>query len=124
MDSENSFEKLKVWQASHKFVLEIYRLTKKFPSDERHSLTDQIRRSASSIPTNIAEGNERKSKKEYLQFLYISKGSLAETRYHLLLSRDLNYISNDEYLSVQSVAIEISKMLSSLINYLKKYSDN
>jgi len=116
---ENSFEKLKVWQLSHKLVLEIYKLTESFPSGERFSLVDQIRRSASSVPTNIVEGNERKSKKEYIQFLYTSKGSLAETRYHLLLAKDLEYISEEKYNSLISNAVEISKMLSALIKYLR-----
>lgn len=118
MESDNSFEKLKVWQLSHRLVLEI--LTRKFPSEEKFSLTDQIRRSASSVPTNIAEGNERKTKKEFIQFLYTSKGSLAETKYHLLLARDLGYMTNEEYLSLQRNAIEISKMISALITYLNK----
>lgn len=116
---ENSFEKLKVWQLSHKLTLEIYRLTDSFPSSEKFSLVDQIRRSASSVPTNIVEGNERKTKKEYVQFLYTSKGSLAETRYHLLLAKDLGYISVEKYNSLISIAIEVSKMLSALIKYLR-----
>lgn len=116
---ENSFEKLKVWQLAHKLVLSVYELTKSFPSDERFSLVDQLRRSVSSIPTNIVEGNERNTKKEYIQFLFISKGSLAETRYHLLLAKDLGYISEEKYNFLISTAIEISKMLSALIKYLR-----
>lgn len=118
MNSENSFEKLKVWRASHELVLEIYKITKNFPGEEKFSLVDQLKRSSSSIPTNIAEGNERKSKKEYIQFLYISKASLAETKYHLLLSKDLGYITESKYRELQNKAIEISKMISSLIKYL------
>ena len=117
--NDNKFEQLKVWQKSHQLTLEIYKITKKFPKEEKFSLVDQIKRSSSSIPTNIVEGNERKTKSEYIQFLYIAKGSCAETKYHLLLSKDLNYISSKEYESLNQQTIEISKMLSSLINFLK-----
>ena len=116
---ENNFEKLKVWKLSHRLVLEIYELTKDFPKSEKFALVDQIRRSASSVPTNIVEGNERKSKKEYVQFLFTSKGSLAETNYHLLLARDLGYISEVKYRELTIMVVEISKMLSALIKYLK-----
>lgn len=115
----NKFEELKVWQKAHQLVLEIYNITKKFPQEEKFSLVDQIKRSSSSIPTNIVEGNERKTKNEFIQFLYISKGSCAETKYHLLLSKDLGYISNQEHESLNQQLSEISKMISSLINYLK-----
>lgn len=115
----SNFEELKVWQKSHQLVLDIYKVTKRFPSEEKFSLVDQIKRSSSSIPTNIVEGNSRKTKKEFIQFLYVSKGSCEETKYHLLLSRDLNYISNIEYNDLNLKINEISKMISSLINYLK-----
>lgn len=116
---DNKFEHLKVWQKSHQLVLDIYKITKKFPGEEKFSLVDQIKRSSSSIPTNIVEGNERKTKSEFIQFLYISKGSCAETKYHLLLSRDLGYISDLEYQELSDKTIEISKMLSSFINFVK-----
>lgn len=117
--SDNQFEKLKVWQIAHQLTLDIYKITKKFPKDEKYSLVDQIKRSTSSIPANIVEGNERKTRKEYIQFLYNTKGSCAETKYHLLLSKDLNYITEVEYNWANDKLIEISKMISSLINYLK-----
>ncbi|MDD4410218.1 MAG: four helix bundle protein [Candidatus Shapirobacteria bacterium] len=116
---DNKFEQLKVWQKAHQLTLDIYRVTKKFPKEEKYSLVDQIKRSSSSIPTNIVEGNERKTKNEYIQFLYIAKGSCAETKYHLLLSKDLNYLSLEEYINLNEQTIEISKMLSSFINFLK-----
>ena len=116
---ENKFEELKSWQKSHQLVLDIYKIIKKFPAEEKFSLIDQIKRSASSIPTNIVEGNERKSKNEFIQFLYISKGSCAETKYHLFLSKDLGYISESEYQNLNQQLTEISKMISGLINYLK-----
>ena len=116
---DNKFEHLKVWQKSHQLVLDIYKITKKFPKEEIFSLVDQIKRSSSSIPTNIVEGNERKTKNEFIQFLYVSKGSCAETKYHLLLAKDLGYISETEYQDLNNRIIEISKMLSSFINFVK-----
>ena len=117
--ADNKFEHLKVWQKSHQLVLDIYKIIKKFPTEEKFSLVDQIKGSSSSIPTNIVEGNERKTKNEFIQFLYVSKGSCAETKYHLLLSRDLGYISNSEYQELSNKTIEVSKMLSSFINFVK-----
>lgn len=116
----NSFEKLIVWEKAHKFVLEIYSITKKFPRDEKYLLANQIRRSSSSIAANIAEGNERKSKKEFIQFLYTAKASLSETKYHLLLSKDLNYLDSNIYIELNQRANEIGKLINGLINYLKK----
>lgn len=118
--NENSFEKLVVWQKAHNFVLEIYSITKMFPSDEKYVLVSQLRRSSSSIAANIVEGNERKTKKEFIQFLYTSKASLSETKYHLLLAKDLNYLNNNSYVKLIKDANEIGKMINGLINYLKK----
>lgn len=117
---ENSFEKLVVWQKAHSLVLDIYTLTKLFPADEKHSLTNQLRRSSASIAANIAEGNERKTKKEFIQFLYTAKASLSETKYHLLLAKDLNYLRIDKYLELFNKTNEIGKLINGLINYLKK----
>ena len=116
----NSFEKLIVWEKTHQFVLEIYSITKEFPSDEKYLLVNQIRRSSSSIAANIVEGNERKSKKEFIQFLYTAKASLSETKYHLLLSKDLNYLYKNIYVKLNVQANEIGKLINGLINYLKK----
>ena len=115
----DNFEKLAVWKKAHELVIEVYRLTKNFPSEEKYSLTDQVRRSAASVPTNIVEGNERQGKKEYLQFLYIAKGSLIETRYHLLLAKDLGYLKPGDYDSISSKSLEVAKMLNGLINFIK-----
>ncbi|MFQ6118902.1 MAG: four helix bundle protein, partial [Methanosarcinales archaeon] len=91
------FEDLKVWQKSHEFVIEVYKITQQFPMDEKFGLISQIRRSAVSIAANIAEGSKRQHLKEYIQMLYIAQGSLAETKYYLLLSRDLKYLNNIKY---------------------------
>jgi len=117
---ENSFEKLIVWQKAHNLVLDIYSITKSFPSDEKHLLLNQVRRSAASVAANIVEGNERKTKKEFIQFLYTAKASLSETKYHLLLAKDLNYLKNDIYLELFNKANEVGKLINGLINYLKK----
>lgn len=90
--SVKSWEDLLVLQKAHELVLQIYKITKDFPSDERYRLIDQICRAASSVPTNIAEGKGRRTKKEFIQFLTIFRGSVEEVKYLLLLSRDLSFI--------------------------------
>ena len=85
------FTDSKVWQRSPGLALEIYKLSKPFPGDERFGLVSQLRRAAASVPTNIAEGSKRLSNPEYAHFLNIAEVSLAETEYLLLLSRDLDY---------------------------------
>ena len=115
-----SFKDLKVWQEAHKLVLEIYRITKKFPDEERFRLTDQICRSASSIPANIVEGQSRQTTKEYLQFLYTARGSVAETKYHLLLAKDLEYLKNSDYSEIIMGYDNVGKMLNGLISSLKR----
>ena len=116
---ENSFENLEVWKLSHQLVLSLYKLTKSFPKEEQFRLGDQIRRSVSSVATNIVEGNSRGHKKEYIQFLYLSKGSLDETKYHLLLSKDLGYITTTQYDNLQDQCNSVGKMLNGLVKYLK-----
>ncbi|HXJ93748.1 MAG TPA: four helix bundle protein [Terriglobia bacterium] len=86
------FRDLKVWQRSHALVLDLYRITAGFPKDERFGLVSQLRRAAASVPTNIAEGAKRQGRQDYARFLNIAEGSLAETEYLVLLSRDLSYI--------------------------------
>jgi four helix bundle protein len=88
---------LDVWKLSHQLVLSIYKITEKFQKTKQFGLVSQIRRSAISIPTNIIEGQARRYKKEFIQFLYIAKGSLEETNYHLFLAKDLSFISEEKY---------------------------
>ncbi len=87
-----NFQELTIWQRSHLLTLKIYSISKKFPKDEMFGLTSQIRRSSSSIPTNIAEGCGRNSNAELNRFLVISAGSAPELQYQLILSKDLGYI--------------------------------
>lgn len=86
-----SFEDLLVWQKAHKLVLHIYTITKKFPKEELFGIISQIRRSSVSVPANIAEGFRKRTKAEKQRFLTIAHGSLEETRYYLILSRDLKF---------------------------------
>ncbi len=106
-----TFRDLRVWQKAHKLVLEIYKITKTFPKEERYSLATQLRRSAASIPSNIAEGFKRKSRKEYARFLNISDGSLEETKYHIILAKDLGYIEEDNFNRLMEICDEVGRML-------------
>jgi len=99
MEKMKSYKDLQVWKISMDFVIEVYKLTDKFPSSELYGLTNQIRRSSVSIPSNMAEGSGRKNTKEYIQFLYISKGSLLELETQLEISNRLGYIKDIEYLN-------------------------
>ena len=118
------FKALIVWQKSHSITLDIYKLTATFPKHESFGLTSQIRRSALSIPSNIAEGCGRFSVKEFAQFLIIASGSSSELEYQLLLARDLDYISEIDYEPVQTKLIEIRKMLNSFIQKLNSNPKN
>jgi len=103
-----------------KMAADIYRLTKSFPSDERLGLVSQIQRSAVSIPSNIAEGAGRNTNGEFLQFLGIAKGSLFELETVLTISKDINLISEVEYLDLLAQMEEISKMLTGLKKSIQK----
>jgi four helix bundle protein len=109
-----------VWQKSHNFVLGVYVLTNTFPDRERFGLCQQLRRSASSVAANIVEGKSKNTDKEFSSYLYNSRGSLEETRYHLLLSRDLNYIDMEKYEELEKQATEISFLLNKLIKSISK----
>jgi len=114
-----SYKELIVWQKAYKLSLEIYKISKTFPKSEIYGLSSQIRRSAISIPSNIAEGYSRKHTGEYLQFLSIALGSASELETQLMLARDLKYISEDIFQNTISLLTEVSKMLNTLITSLK-----
>lgn len=116
----DKFEELQVFQEAHKLTLIIYRATEAFPRSEDFGLKSQIRRSSASVAANIVEGNSRGHKKEFLQFLYLTNGSLEETKYHLLLSKDLKYVSDKEYQLLHTQSELVGKLLKGLINYCKK----
>ncbi len=115
-----SWRELEVWQKAHGLVLEVYQLTVRFPSVERFRLTDQLCRAAASVPANIVEGQARQTTKEYVHFLYNARGSLEETRYHLLLAKDLKLLDSDVYASLEREYGTVSKMLNGLIQSLKQ----
>ena len=95
-------------------MLHVYRLTKSFPPDERYGLTSQLRRAVLSVPTNIAEGSKRHTNPEYARFLNIAEGSLAETEYLLMVSRDLGYLTAAITNPTLAEAEKIAKILNSL----------
>ena len=114
------WQNLEVWKEAHRLVLEVHRLARMFPDEERFRLRDQICRCASSVAANIVEGHARHGNREYIQFLYITRGSTEETRYHLLLARDLGYINNSQYEELDGAYTHVSKMLNALISSLRK----
>ena len=115
----SDYKKLKVWKDAHQFTVDIYNIAQKFPNIEQYGLTSQIRRSSSSIPTNIVEGCGQLDNGNLIRFLGISKGSAFETEYQLLLAKDLNYITNEEYKLLFAKIQSIIRRLTNLINSLK-----
>lgn len=110
------FENLIVWQKSIELVKAVYKLSKRFPADERYALTDQLRRAVVSIPSNIAEGNGRSTNLDYAHFLAIARGSLYETMTQLKIAKDLGYI--DEQSALDDEIREVGRMLTAM---LKKF---
>ena len=109
---------LEVWKKSMDLVSNIYKITGSFPNKELYGLTNQIRRAAVSIPSNIAEGAARNSKKEFIQFLYISLGSLSELETQIIIASRLEYLNNLDTLSEDLKFVQ--KLINGLIYYLKK----
>ena len=114
------FTDLFVWQKAHVLVVDIYRLVSKFPSFERHGLSDQLRRASVSITSNIAEGFSRQGLKEKIQFYYLATGSLTEVRNQLMIARDVDYLPNPNNIeNLFAKIVEVEKMLSGLIKTSK-----
>ncbi len=114
-----TYKELIVWQKAVEFVTAIYSVTKGFPKEEIYGLTNQIRRAAVSVPSNIAEGFGRNSKNEFKHFLQIAIGSLFELQTQLEIARNLEFISAEKFDKLFSSTREIEAMLSSLIRKLK-----
>ena len=112
------YRQLKVWEKAHALTLLTYKFTQKFPKEEMYGLTSQLRRAASSIPTNIAEGCGR-SGPEFRHFLQIAMGSASEVEYLLLLSYELEIITESEFKDLSTRVIEVKKMIASLILKLR-----
>jgi four helix bundle protein len=113
-----SYKDLIVWQKAMDLVEMVYQTTKEFPRGELYGLTNQLRRAAVSIPSNIAEGHARKSTAEFRNFLSIARGSLAEVETQLLIARRLSYINKQRLEVILSVQVEVNKMTNALINKL------
>jgi len=115
--SSQTFRQLVVWQKAHDLVLEVYRLTEGFPRHELYSLTSQLRRSAVSIPANIAEGYKKSGLPDKTRFLNIAQASLEETRYYLILANDLRY---GQALLLESRLDEVGRLLDSYMNSIRR----
>ncbi len=114
-----SYRELVAWQKSMKFVAEAYRLTTKFPTHELYGLVSQLRRSAISIPSNIAEGQGRRSTGEFRHFLGIARGSLLEVETQILLAAELGYVEAAESESLLRKSAEVGRILNGLMNALE-----
>ena len=114
------FKNIKAWKYADDLAVLIYDKTKTFPRDELYGLTSQLRRAATSVPTNIAEGANREHKKEYLNFLYIARGSIGETRYLIHLANRLEYLGKIDYEELEAKREEAAKTLHGLIISVKK----
>jgi len=110
----NNYKELKIWQKSVELAVKVYQITKDFPKEELYGITSQIRRSAISIASNIAEGAGRNSKKDFNNFLGISNGSICELETQLIIAQQVNFVNQQVLESVQQEIVEIQKMNWSL----------
>ena len=113
-----NFKELSIWQRSHQLVLKVYLISKSFPPGELYGLTSQIRRSSSSVATNIAEGCGRNSDAELRRFLIIATGSISELEYQVLLAKDLDYLPEIIFKELTNEIVEIRKMIYAFIQKL------
>lgn len=120
MSKIEKFEDLIAWQKSKSFAVKIYSATDEGKFAKDFGLRDQIRSASISIVSNIAEGFERKGNKEFLQFLFISLGSVAEVKTQLIISFELNYISKEKFEELNELIIEIQKIIKGLVSYMKE----
>jgi four helix bundle protein len=116
-----SFTDLLVWKEGHKLVLMVYTETKSFPKDELFGLTSQMRRSAVSITSNIAEGFSRQSYKEKVQFFSVSLGSLTELQNQLLIAKDIGYLEKKKFFQLAEQSVILQKMMNSFIKKTKSF---
>jgi len=114
-----NYKELNVWQKSYKLCLHTYKITKHFPKDEMYGLTSQIRRSAVSIPSNIAEGYGRKTTLEYVRFLYIAYGSVCELETQMMISGDLGYVEKESLKELREEIGDVESMLKAMIKSLE-----
>lgn len=113
------FRKLVVWQRAHELVLMVYKVTMNFPKEEKYNLTSQLRRAATSVPTNIAEGCGKYTQKDFAAFLQTSQGSTQEVEYLSFLSWELEYLSKDDYELLDRKVNEVKAMLIGLLSKIR-----
>ena len=111
-----SIERIVAWQKAHQFTLLVYKVTQSFPDNEHYGLVSQFRRAAVSIGANIAEGYKKLGKADKLRFLNISEGSLAECENYIVLSRDLGFVGEEDYLLLHNSAEEVGRLLTAYSN--------
>ena len=114
------FRNIKAWQYADNLAVLVYSKTQFFPREELYGITSQLRRATVSVPANIAEGANREHQKEYLNFLYIARGSMAEAEYLLHISRRRGYLKEGDYQKLEDVRKETARTLYGLINSVKK----
>lgn len=114
LEHMQDYRKLQVWDLAHKFVIEIYKITKTFPKSEMFGLVSQLQRASVSIPTNIAEGSSKQSQADFARYLSIAIGSASEVDYLLFLCEGLKYMDEEQYMYLSTEIIKIRKMLISL----------
>ncbi len=112
------FRDLQVWEKAHQLTLAVYRATEWFPEEEKYGIRGQMRRSAASIPANIAEGCGRSGDRDLARFLQMAMGSASELEYHLLLARDLGHLESSPYRDLEGQTVEVKRMLTALIRKL------
>jgi len=113
-------EEMEVWQRAVDLVAEVYRLTRRLPKDESANLISQMRRAVASIPANIAEGNARAHSREYLHFLSIARGSLAELDTHLECARRVGYLNSSDLVTARQLSVRVAQMLARLAARLSR----
>jgi|SRR5258708_4672258 len=113
------FKDLRVWVKAHELALAVYRKTRAFPKEEMYGLTSQLRRASASVGANIAEGCGRRSDAEMRRFVQIARGSANEVECHLLLAKDLDFLSQEDHKDLEAKVLEIQRMLASLVQSLK-----
>jgi len=115
-----SFKDLRVWREAMKFAVEVYRTTEQFPRHELYGLSNQLRRAAVSIPSNIAEGKGHRSDREFGHFLFHARGSLLEVQTQIMIARELQYINCEDSQRILASSDTIGRSLNSLINSLRE----
>ena len=118
-----SYRNLIAWKKAKDLALDVYRCTRKFPKDETYGLTSQMRRAAVSVPSNIAEGKGRRSRKDFAHFLYQARGSLLELETQLSIARDLEYLDALAFNNTLGKAEEVGRILNGLVNHLQTQPD-